>query len=173
MRSFVCLIKSEALRMRHTTLLKIHLILPAAGAAVFLVYYSFSRWDSAGKVLGYLQVVSSQYGGVSEGCTCHLGGTGSSLSAAPYAGPVFRKDCFHRNRYRRDPSGLPDAYRAGRWYLDVVPMGVERKVCQLSVIIYRQEQRTGALSVCKGGAVALSGCQCDNCGIDISLVYRL
>lgn len=59
MRSFVCLIKSEALRMRHTTLLKIHLILPAAGAAVFLVYYSFSRWDSAGKVLGYLQVVSS------------------------------------------------------------------------------------------------------------------
>ena len=59
MRSFVCLIKSEALRIRHTTLLKIHLILPAAGAAVFLVYYSFSRWDSAGKVLGYLQVVSS------------------------------------------------------------------------------------------------------------------
>lgn len=59
MRSFVRLIKSEVLRMRHTTLLKIHLILPAAGAAVFLIYYSFSRWDSAGKVQGYLQVVSS------------------------------------------------------------------------------------------------------------------
>lgn len=173
MRSFVRLIKSEVLRMRHTTLLKIHLILPAAGAAVFLIYYSFSRWDSAGKVQGYLQVVSSQYGGVSEGCTCHLGGTGSSLSAAPYAGPLFRKDRFYRNGDRRYPSGLPDAYRAGRRHLDMVPMGMEWKACQLSAIIYRQEQRTGSLSVCKGRAVVLSGCQCDNCRIDISLVYTL
>lgn len=47
-----------AVRLRHTALSRVHLILPAAGAAVFLGYYSVSKWDSAAKVQAYLQVVA-------------------------------------------------------------------------------------------------------------------
>lgn len=58
MRGWIRLLKSEAVRLRHTALSRVHLILPAAGAAVFLGYYSVSKWDSAAKVQAYLQVVA-------------------------------------------------------------------------------------------------------------------
>lgn len=58
MRGFLGLMKSEAIRLRHTALFWMHLVLPAAGAAIFLWYYSFSDWESSGKVQAYLQVVA-------------------------------------------------------------------------------------------------------------------
>ncbi|MFQ6803861.1 MAG: hypothetical protein ACLRT5_02355 [Lachnospiraceae bacterium] len=49
MRGIWKLLKSEAIRLKHTPLLWVHLIVPLLGAAVFLGYYSFSGWGSAAK----------------------------------------------------------------------------------------------------------------------------
>lgn len=61
MRGIWKLLKSEAIRLKHTPLLWVHLIVPLLGAAVFLGYYSFSGWGSAAKVQAYLQVVSCSW----------------------------------------------------------------------------------------------------------------
>lgn len=58
MKGFADLMKSEWMRIRHTALFWIHLVLPTAGAALFLWYYSFAKWDTVDKVRMYLQVVS-------------------------------------------------------------------------------------------------------------------
>ena len=58
MKGFAELMKSEWMRIRHTVLFWIHLVLPTAGAALFLWYYSFAKWDTVDKVRMYLQVVS-------------------------------------------------------------------------------------------------------------------
>ena len=52
------LMKSEGIKIQHTTLFWIHLILPLVGAAIFLWYYSFASWDSMNKIQAYLQIVS-------------------------------------------------------------------------------------------------------------------
>ena len=58
MSRFIRLIRSEGIRMRHTAALRVHLIVPAAGAALFLWYFFFSEWGSREKVQMYLQVLS-------------------------------------------------------------------------------------------------------------------
>ena len=58
MRNFLKLMKSEGIKIQHTTLFWIHLILPLVGAAIFLWYYSFASWDSMNKIQAYLQIVS-------------------------------------------------------------------------------------------------------------------
>ena len=50
MRNFLKLMKSEGIKIQHTTLFWIHLILPLVGAAIFLWYYSFASWDSMNKI---------------------------------------------------------------------------------------------------------------------------
>ena len=58
MTGLLRLMRSELLRMRRTALLAVHLIVPGAGAAVFLWYFSISGWDSTAKAQAYLQVVA-------------------------------------------------------------------------------------------------------------------
>lgn len=58
MKQFLQLMESEFVRVRHTQIFWIHVIIPVAAAGVFLGYYCFAVWDSAGKVAAYLQTVS-------------------------------------------------------------------------------------------------------------------
>ena len=58
MKGFARLLAAEMRKYAHTPVLKIHLVLPLVGMAVFLLYYSFSGWSSAGKVQAYLEVVA-------------------------------------------------------------------------------------------------------------------
>ena len=61
MRELWHLIQGEFIKMRRTKLFRIHLMIPVAGAAVFLLYYSFSLWSPPGKVQGYLETMASVY----------------------------------------------------------------------------------------------------------------
>ena len=58
MKGFARLLAAEMRKYAHTPVLKIHLVLPLVGMTVFLLYYSFSGWSSAGKVQAYLEVVA-------------------------------------------------------------------------------------------------------------------
>ena len=54
MRSCVRLFCGEMRKYAHTSILWVHLILPLVGMAVFLLYYSFSTWESGAKAQAYL-----------------------------------------------------------------------------------------------------------------------
>lgn len=58
MRGLLRLLKSEEIKSRHTALFWIHIILPATGAVLFLVYYRFANWSNMDEIKAYLQVVS-------------------------------------------------------------------------------------------------------------------
>lgn len=58
MKGFLRLMKTEEIKIRHTALFWLHIILPVTGASLFLWYYSFSNWGSTEKVTAYLQVIS-------------------------------------------------------------------------------------------------------------------
>lgn len=49
---------AEALKMRRTWILWLHIVMPLIGIAVFLWYYRFSAWSEWGKISGYIEVVS-------------------------------------------------------------------------------------------------------------------
>lgn len=51
-------IRSDFYKLKHTPILWLHLIIPFIGAFLFLSYYSFSRWDTANKISGYLEVLA-------------------------------------------------------------------------------------------------------------------
>ena len=58
MRGFGRLLYSEIKRLRHTSLLYLHIAVPAAGTAAFLWYYSLAGWESRSEVLVYFQTVA-------------------------------------------------------------------------------------------------------------------
>lgn len=51
-------IKSDFYKLRHTSILWIHLLLPLAGAFIFLAYYSISSWDLTKKISTYLEALA-------------------------------------------------------------------------------------------------------------------
>lgn len=52
-------VKSDLYKLRHTSILWLHLLIPLVGAIVFLAYYSSSaRGTSMSKISGYLEVLS-------------------------------------------------------------------------------------------------------------------
>lgn len=61
MRELARLIQGEFIKMRHTKLLWMHIFVPAAGAAVFLLYYGYAPWSAEGKVQGYMESVAVAY----------------------------------------------------------------------------------------------------------------
>lgn len=52
------LLRADLLKTKRTSLLLIHLLVPAVGAGLFLAYYSFSPWNPIEKASGYLQVLA-------------------------------------------------------------------------------------------------------------------
>lgn len=61
MTGMIRMVRSEFMKLRHTLLLSLHLLIPAAGAGLFLLYYRVSGWNPVGKVQGYLQVTAVAY----------------------------------------------------------------------------------------------------------------
>ena len=51
-------IKSDFYKLRHTSIPWIHLLIPLAGAFMFLAYYRLSSWDTVKKISGYLEVLA-------------------------------------------------------------------------------------------------------------------
>lgn len=58
MRNLLRLISAEFVKMRHTVLLWLHIVVPLVGVAVFLMYYQYAPWEPLGKVVGYIQALS-------------------------------------------------------------------------------------------------------------------
>ncbi|WP_035292273.1 lantibiotic immunity ABC transporter MutG family permease subunit [Clostridium sp. KNHs214] len=58
MKCFLKNLQSDIYKITHSALLPIHLILPIAGASVFLAYYIISPWEDAQKVSAYFQVLA-------------------------------------------------------------------------------------------------------------------
>ncbi|MBW9151235.1 lantibiotic immunity ABC transporter MutG family permease subunit [Clostridium estertheticum] len=51
-------IKSDFYKLRHTSIPWIHLLIPLAGAIMFLAYYRVSSWDTVKKITGYLETLA-------------------------------------------------------------------------------------------------------------------
>ncbi|NKF06124.1 lantibiotic immunity ABC transporter MutG family permease subunit [Clostridium gasigenes] len=51
-------IKSDFYKLRHTSIPWIHLLIPLAGAIMFLAYYRLSSFDSVKKISGYLEILA-------------------------------------------------------------------------------------------------------------------
>lgn len=51
------MLRAESWKMKHTLLPLLHLLIPAAGAAIFLGYYSFAAFSDMGEISGYIQVL--------------------------------------------------------------------------------------------------------------------
>lgn len=58
MMNLLRLINAEFVKMRHTVLFWLHIVVPVAGAAVFLMYYQYAPWEPPGKVEGYIQALA-------------------------------------------------------------------------------------------------------------------
>lgn len=52
------LMKSDFLKMKHTSFYLIHICVPFIGILMFLKYYSFSSWSTINKINGYLESIS-------------------------------------------------------------------------------------------------------------------
>ena len=61
MRDLIRSTKSEFIKMRHTKLLWIHVLVPCAGAAAFLFYYTFAPWSAAARVQAYVETLAVAY----------------------------------------------------------------------------------------------------------------
>jgi len=57
MKSFVRLLKADFLKIRHTPMLWIHMIVPASIAILLLIYYAFSHQIALGKVAGLMELL--------------------------------------------------------------------------------------------------------------------
>lgn len=53
--------QSEFMKMRHTKLLWIHVLVPCAGAAAFLFYYTSAPWGPAARVQAYVEALAVAY----------------------------------------------------------------------------------------------------------------
>ncbi|MBU3092182.1 lantibiotic immunity ABC transporter MutG family permease subunit [Clostridium sp. CF011] len=51
-------IKSDFYKLRHTSIPWIHLLIPLAGAIMFLAYYRLSSFDAVKKISGYLETLA-------------------------------------------------------------------------------------------------------------------
>lgn len=51
-------IKSDFYKLRHTSLLWIHILIPLIGTIAFLSYYSISPWNSTTKISGYFEALA-------------------------------------------------------------------------------------------------------------------
>jgi len=51
-------VKSDFYKLRHTSILWLHLLLPLTGALMFLAYYSVSSWDLIPKISAYLEALA-------------------------------------------------------------------------------------------------------------------
>ncbi|MBU3175418.1 lantibiotic immunity ABC transporter MutG family permease subunit [Clostridium estertheticum] len=58
MISLLRCIKSDFYKLRHTSIPWIHLLIPLAGAFMFLAYYRISSWDTVKKISGYLETLA-------------------------------------------------------------------------------------------------------------------
>lgn len=58
MKNLLRLIRSDFMKMRHTSFYYLHICLPIIGVTIFLAYYSFSPWNTASKVSSYLQILA-------------------------------------------------------------------------------------------------------------------
>lgn len=58
MKEFGRLCLCEMYKIRHTSILWVHLVVPIAGAALFLWYYRFSGWESRAEIQAYFQSVA-------------------------------------------------------------------------------------------------------------------
>ncbi|WP_219913713.1 lantibiotic immunity ABC transporter MutG family permease subunit, partial [Bacillus paranthracis] len=55
------ILRADFIKMKHTIFFWIHVAMPIIGIALFLSYYSFSKFDSINKVSGYIQVLSISF----------------------------------------------------------------------------------------------------------------
>lgn len=51
-------LKSDLYKIFHTPLWLMHLLIPAIGSVLFLLYYSISGWDEINKLSAYIQILS-------------------------------------------------------------------------------------------------------------------
>ena len=61
MTGLIRLTKCELLKVRHTVLFWLHILIPVIGMGIFLLYYSYSAWTPEGKVHAYLQATAIVY----------------------------------------------------------------------------------------------------------------
>ena len=57
MKFFVRSVEVEIIKMKHTFLFPLHVILPIIGSGLFLPYYQLSSWDELGQISGYMEVI--------------------------------------------------------------------------------------------------------------------
>lgn len=57
MRIFMRLCRAECVKIRHTILLPMHLLVPLTGSAIFLFYYQFNNRNMISQITGYMEVL--------------------------------------------------------------------------------------------------------------------
>lgn len=89
MRGFTGLLRAEARKFAHTPVLWAHILLPLAGAFIFLIYDAYSAWSPQGETQMYLEALSVVWPFVA-GIICGYGAEmeiqngGQNLLALPY-----------------------------------------------------------------------------------------
>lgn len=61
MRELHGCIRAEILKMRHTLLPWVHILVPLVGITIFLLYYQWAGWSDEGKVSGYIQTIATVF----------------------------------------------------------------------------------------------------------------
>ena len=59
MRAFMRCFKAEFLKSRRSTMICLHIVLPALCAVVFAGYYRISDWEASAKISAYLEVLAA------------------------------------------------------------------------------------------------------------------
>lgn len=57
MLTLICCIRADFQKLKHTSMLWIHIMIPLFTAVLFIAYYSISPWKIDAKISGYLEVI--------------------------------------------------------------------------------------------------------------------
>ena len=58
---FINYIKADLIKMKHLSILSVHIVIPIGTAAAFLTYYAYSSWDGYTKVAAYYQALGAGF----------------------------------------------------------------------------------------------------------------
>lgn len=55
------MMQAELLKLRHSFLISLHLLVPIAGSLIFLLYYRISNWNEMAQISGFFEVMGIAY----------------------------------------------------------------------------------------------------------------
>lgn len=61
MQTLIRCIRSDCRKLRHTSMLWIHVLIPTVTAILFLIYYSESSWKPESEISGYFEVIGASF----------------------------------------------------------------------------------------------------------------